>query len=580
MNRQIKHVALLAISLVMAACSDSGVVADQDSVAGGGTSGASGNNSDSGNTSDVTPQPGQLPQALGGSSMLNNMLANDAYKSAARSVANSTLPAETRGAAKNVILFIGDGMGVSTVTAARILDGQMKGGQGEENSLSWGVMPFAGLSKTYNVDAQTADSAGTMSAIMTGVKTDVGVFGVDEDVQRGQCASQAGNELVTALELAEIAGMSTGIVSTARITHATPAATYAKSVDRGWENNAVMPVEAIDQGCEDIASQLVNFEARLEARYPGLDVDGMELAMGGGRRNFLPNNPESNSSDTEEGVEGARTDGVDLTQQWKSLYPQGAYITDQVGFDAINVNDTGHVLGLFESSHMEYEANRGNDLAGEPSLAQMTAKAIDLLDNNEQGYFLSIEAGRIDHGHHAGSAFGALIDTIELSQAVQAAMEASDPADTLIIVTADHSHVFSMGGIAKRGNPILGLSVGIGQDVPALAEDGKPYTTLAYANGLGFRNFGENTNFDRTYTVDADPGRKDLSLVDTTSSGFHQETLVPLTVETHGGEDVSVYASGPGASLVTGTSEQSVLFHVMEFAADLTGRANSVLNVR
>ncbi|MFK7993895.1 MAG: alkaline phosphatase [Granulosicoccus sp.] len=505
---------------------------------------------------------------------------NNEYVDAAESVSNATIPGATRGSAKNIILFVGDGMGISTVTAARILDGQNKGQLGEENSLSWGTMPFVGLSKTYNVDSQTADSAGTMSAIMTGVKTDAGVFGVDEDVQRGVCASQAGNELITALELAEISGMSTGIVSTARITHATPAATFAKSVERNWESNADMPAESSAQGCVDVASQLVNFESRLEARYPGLDVDGMELAMGGGRRNFLPDNPALNSSDTTSAVEGARTDGVDLIARWKSLYPQGAYVSDQAGFDAINVNQTQKVLGLFDESHMEYEANRATDLAGEPSLAQMTAKAIDLLDNNASGYFLSIEAGRIDHAHHAGNAFGALTDTIQFSEAVQVAMDSSDPADTLIIVTADHSHVFTIGGIAKRGNPILGLSRGIGKPDPTLAEDGLPYTTLAYANGLGFRNFGENTNFDKTYTLDANPGRQDLSLVDTTSSGFHQESLVPLGSETHGGEDVGIYARGPGASLVTGTSEQSVLFHVMNFAADLEARANTVLNAR
>lgn len=570
-----KLCALLVTSLLLAACSDSGVEA------GGSTDNTGAPAINTGNTGIVgsnSPDPArELPLALTDSPTLNSMFNTPAYREAEQSVLASSLPVQTRGAAKNIILFVGDGMGLTTVTAARILDGQFKGQTGEENSLGWGVMPFVGLSKTYNVDAQTADSAGTMSAIMTGVKTDAGVMGVDEDAERSECLSQAGNELVSALELAEMAGMSTGVVSTTRITHATPAATYAKSVERDWENDAVMPPEALQQGCEDVASQLVNFEQRLEARYPGLDVDGIEVTMGGGRRNFLPNSAEFNSNDTESAVEGARTDGMDLTALWQTRYPQGAYVTDQAGFDAINTDDTPQLFALFDESHMEFEANRSKDLAGEPSLSQMTSTAIDVLDNNAAGYFLTVEAGRIDHGHHAGSAYGALTDTIAFSEAVSAAMDATDPADTLIIVTADHSHVFSVGGIAKRGNPILGLSVGIGQDEPVLAEDGLPYTTLAYANGLGFRNFGENTNFERTYTVDADPGRKDLSQVDTTSNGFHQEVMVPLTTETHAGEDVGIYAQGPGASLVTGTVEQSVLFHVMEFAGDLAGRANAVL---
>ena len=562
--------------LVAAACSDTSV---------NGSSGSAGNSevptgeSPPVGPDETPPVPPTAPSStLEGSTTFDNTVNNDEFRTAEQQVVATAPANETQGAARNIILFIGDGMGISTITSARILDGQFKGMTGEENVLAWGAMPYAGLTKTYNVDAQTADSAGTMSAIVTGVKTDAGVFGVDEDVVRGDCSSQSGNELVTALELAEIAGMSTGMISTARITHATPAATYSKSVERGWENDAVMPADALAQGCQDIATQLINFEANLEARYAGLDIDGIELVMGGGRRNFLPADAAFNTTDTDGGTEGARADGIDLTAQWQALYPQGDYIIDQAGFDALDVNNTPQVLGLFEGSHMEYEANRGNDLGGEPSLAEMTAKAIDMLDNNDRGYLLVIESGRIDHGHHAGSAYGALTDTIEMSQAVQVAMDATSTDNTLIMVTADHSHVFTVGGIAKRGNPILGLSVPIGSDQPVLAADGLPYTTLAYGNGLGFRNFGENTNFDRSYTVPADNNRQDLTSVETTSSGFHQEALVPLGAESHGAEDVGVYAQGPGASLVAGTSEQNVLFHVMDYAADLVSRANVILN--
>ncbi len=236
------------------------------------------------------------------------------------------------GRAKNVILFVGDGMGVSTVTAARILDGQNKGMAGEENVLSFGHFPFAGLAKTYNVDAQTPDSAGTMTAMVSGVKTDVGVIGVDEDIVRGDCDTVTGNELVTTLELAEIAGRSTGIVSTARITHATPAATYAKSADRNWEDVSDVPGAAVTAGCEDIASQLVNFEANLEARFPGVDVDGIEVVMGGGRRHFLPNDPAANSPDAVSATEGDRTDGRNLVTEWTTAYPGGTYVFDDDGF--------------------------------------------------------------------------------------------------------------------------------------------------------------------------------------------------------------------------------------------------------
>jgi len=477
---------------------------------------------------------------------------------------------ELKGKAKNVILFVGDGMGISTLTAARILEGQRKGMLGESNRLSFENFPFSGFAKTYNVDAQTPDSAGTMTAMMSGVKTDAGVLGVDADIQRGNCISVAGNEMTTALELAEIAGKSTGIISTARITHATPAATYAKSAERNWEDVSDMPADAIAAGCEDIASQLVNFEANLEARMVGVDVDGIEVVMGGGRRHFLPKDAAFNSIDASSEKEGDRNDGRDLTAEWRAKYTSGKYIVDQAGFDAINPETTTRLFGLFNESHMQYEADRANDIAGEPSLSEMTSKAIDILDNNDKGFFLTVESGRIDHAHHAGNAYNALNDTIEFAKAVQMAIDNTNPEETLIIVTADHSHVFTIAGYPKRGNPILGKVVGVGQTEESLASDGMPYTTLGYTNGLGYQNLGQETDADAAYGHENGAGRVDLTSVDTTTAGFHQEALVPLSSETHAGEDVAIFASGPGAHLVTGTNEQSIIFHIMNYAANLT----------
>ncbi len=510
---------------------------------------------------------------------------NGWYKESAATVAQTNsyiqLALTEPGAAKNIILFVGDGMGVSTVTAARILDGQQKGMSGEENSLSFGRFPFVGLSKTYNVDAQTPDSAGTMTAIISGVKTNAGILGVDEDVVRGDCESVDGNQLFTALELAEIAGLSTGIVTTARVTHATPGATYAKSPERDWEDNSMLPAAAVAAGCEDIAAQLINFKANLQDRYGsagGAQVsDGIEVVMGGGRRHFLPNIQSANSTDAISDIEGDRTDGRNLVEEWVSLYPQGVYIEDKPGFDALDSENTRQLFALFNESHMRYEADRKNDIGGEPSLSEMTAKAIDILDNNPNGYFLMVESGRIDHGHHAGNAFTALNDTVEFSRAVQAAVDGTSTDETLIIVTADHSHVFTMAGYPKRGNPILGKVVSVGSDLPSLAADGMPYTTLSYANGLGFRDMSEQTDADQIYHTKPVAGRHDLSDVDTESPGFHQEVLTPMEDETHGGEDVAIYATGPGAHLVTGSNEQSIVFHVMNHAGNLFERAAAAL---
>lgn len=481
-----------------------------------------------------------LSAADAGVTTLNNW-----YTAAEQNVSTAQSQVEVieavKGKAKNVILFVGDGMGISTVTAARILAGQNMGKMGEEHELSFDKFPYSGFVKTYNVDAQTPDSAGTMTAMVSGVKTDVGVIGVAEAVERGTCATVAGNELVSALELAEIAGKSTGVISTARITHATPAATYAKSADRNWEDISDMAIADNPEraACEDIASQLVNFESNLEARFTGLDVDGIEVVMGGGRRHFLPKDAAFNSIDAQSDVEGDRTDGRDLTAEWQTSYPSGQYIVDQAGFDTINTETASKVFALFNESHMAYEQDRHNDIAGEPSLTEMTTKAIKMLDNNEKGFFLSVESGRIDHGHHAGNASAALYDAIEFANAIQAAVDNTNPEETLIIVTADHSHVFTIAGYPKRGNPILGKVVGVGSTEPALAADDMPYTTLGYTNGRGFKDLGAETNADVGYGHDIVSVRQDLTTVDTESMGFHQESLVPKSSETHAGEDVS-----------------------------------------
>lgn len=471
--------------------------------------------------------------------------------------------------AKNVILFVGDGMGISTLTAARILQGQRNNQFGEEGYLSFESFPYSAQVKTYNVDAQTPDSAGTMTAMISGVKTDVGVIGVDEDIERGVCSTVAGNELLTATELAEIKGLATGVISTARITHATPAATYAKSADRNWEDVSDMPEDAVTTGCEDIASQLVNFEKNLEARFVGTDVDGLDFVMGGGRRHFLPKDAAANSTDAASTIEGDRTDERNLVTEWQTQYPDATYVMDQTGFDAI-ADDATKVFGLFNESHMQYEADRANDVAGEPSLTDMTTKAIEVLGKNEKGFFLTVESGRIDHAHHAGNAYNALNDTIEFAKAVQAAVDNTNPEETLILVTADHSHVFTIAGYPKRGNPILGQVVAVGKTTPSLAKDDMPYTTVGYANGLGFRNLGDETNADASYASASVAGRVELNGVDTTTPGFHQETTVPLSSETHAGEDISLHAKGPGAQLAQGVIEQNVVFHLINQALELT----------
>jgi alkaline phosphatase len=467
------------------------------------------------------------------------------------------------GPARSLILFLGDGMNLTTVTAARIREGQLRGEAGEGNQLAFERFPHTALAKTYTTDSQVAESAGTMTAIMTGAKTRSAVLSVDESVRPGDFAGVAGHELETLLEQAEQRGMATGIVTTTSVTHATPGATYAHSPDRDWENDAVLPEAARAAGFPDIARQL------LELRHG----DGIEVVLGGGRRSFRP----AGAADPEYPAQkGARLDGRDLTAEWTKRRPRSAFVWSEEQLDAVDLAATDHLLGLFDLGHMQYEADRARDPGGEPSLSKMTALAIQRLARAPKGFFLMVEGGRIDHGHHGGNAYRALGETIEFSNAVRVALEKTDPKRTLVVVTADHGHVFTMGGYAKRGNDILGKVVqaeGGGYSAhEAPAEDllGLPYTTLGYQNGPGYAGpsaeQAEGPKRFPHYPTNQRPatkGRPDLTAVDTRDPSYLQEATYPLRSETHSGEDVPVYATGPGAELFRGVVEQNYLYHAM-----------------
>ena len=481
----------------------------------------------------------------------------DWYNAGQKFVADSKRVVPNARKAKNVILFVGDGMGISTITAARILEGQMNGKTGEENRLSFENLPYVALSKTYSWDQQTSDSAPTMTAMVTGYKAREGMLSVNHNTPRGSCdaAIIAANSLPTILEQAAAAGKDTGVVSTARITHATPAATYSHTPVRDWEHNGQLPAGC---GVKDIARQLIEVSPAVKT--------SLKVAMGGGREYFRANTQFDPENVTRKGL---RTDGRDLTAEWvASRGAKAAFVYGRTGFDAATPDNTDYLLGLFERSHMQYEADRATlDVAGEPSLTEMTEKSISMLKKNPKGFFLHVEAGRIDHAHHAGNAARALLDTIELSKAVKKAYEMTDPNETLILVTADHSHVFTIAGYPHRGNDILGLvaSVPTVDGNPTTKDKdslGLPYTTLGYQNGPGYNgNLGQN----KTPTANGST-RPDLTAVNTAAVGYLQEAAIPMGSETHAGEDVAIFASGPKAYLVRGSMEQNWIYHVMKDA--------------
>nr|XP_021393567.1 alkaline phosphatase, tissue-nonspecific isozyme [Lonchura striata domestica] len=437
--------------------------------------------------------------------------------------------------AKNLILFLGDGMGVSTVTAARILKGQLHG-QGEESLLEMDKFPFVALAKTYNTNAQVPDSAGTATAYLCGVKANEGTLGVSAGVTRDRCNTTKGQEVTSILRWAKEAGKAVGIVTTTRVTHATPSAAYAHSANRDWYSDGEMPPDALQGGCKDIARQLVE------------NIPEIEVILGGGRKYMFPKNVSDVEYPHEEKQRGTRLDGRNLVQAWREAKPRGKvaeYVWHRQGLLALNLSRVDFLLGLFEPGDMMYELDRNNNT--DPSLSEMVSVAIRMLQKNPRGFFLLVEGGRIDHGHHEGKAKQALHEAVELDRAIGLATRLTSTQDTLSVVTADHSHVFTFGGYTPRGNPIFGLAP-MQSDV-----DRKPFTSILYGNGPGYKIVAGE--------------RENVSAVDFAHADYQAQSAVPLRQETHGGEDVAVFARGPMAHLLHGVHEQNYIPHAMAYAA-------------
>ncbi|XP_033105139.1 alkaline phosphatase-like [Anneissia japonica] len=422
--------------------------------------------------------------------------------------------------AKNIIIFIGDGMGIPTVTAARILQGQKIGKSGEEHVLSWEMFPHVGLSKTYNIDSQTPDSAGTATAYLCGTKTNRGVIGQDGRAKRSNCLSSYGSDVDSILKLAKDAGKSVGIVTTTRLTHATPSALYAHVPERNWECDADIPDEESGLGCKDIALQFVE----------NIDID---VALAGGRGKFLGDNMRDPEHDL---LPGQRKDRRNLIKEWIDSKPPEStthYVWNQADFDEINPEETDHLLGLFDYGSMNYESFRFNDTAGEPSIAEMTEKAIRILKKNDKGFFLLVE----------GNTYGrSRKNLLKFNHHFMKLFLLFSPSLSLLII-----YIFDC-----KVDGAVGL-------------DGLPYTTLSYANGpggivtlAGFTIFGRRL----------DPGNI------TESKIYIQQALVPRFTGSHGGEDVSIYAEGPMAHLLHGVHEQNYIMHVMKYAACLGDNTN------
>ena len=344
----------------------------------------------------------------------------------------------------------------------------------------------------------------------------------------GEIQQTNGNPVPTLTEFAIAKGKATGAVTTTRFTHATPAATYAHSCHRDAEYEIAR--QAVPGGA--------GFNNKLGA--------GLDVMMGGISYYWRP----FVAGSTPRG----RPDGRDLIAE---LQRQGyTYVNDRTALLTVPSTSGTKLVALFDfalsQGHMSYNADR--DPAKEPSLAEMTVKAIDILSNNSNGYFLMVEGGRIDHALHGTNAKRALEDTIAFDDAIKAALAKVDLTNTLVVVTADHDHTMAFNGYGKIGSPILGNNINYQTGKPSLDADGMPYSTLVFGNG---------------------PNRKDVRVaIDTAiveGLDYQQESAIRVGNgnESHGGGDVQLYAAGAAAKTFKGTIDNTKVFSLVKAAGGL-----------
>jgi len=235
---------------------------------------------------------------------------------------------------------------------------------------------------------------------------------------------------------AQEAGKWAGLVTTARVTHASPAGVYAHVAERGWEHDDKITKDGCSaEHITDIARQLVEGPVGKDLR----------VVLGGGRSYFRDKKLKD-----EEGISGLRKDGRDLINDWledkDEQNAEAQYVWSGTGLKEVDLNSTDYLLGLFTTSHCSYNGDRIRQQLDEPSLSEMTEAAIKLLSRSEQGYFLFVESGRIDMAHHSTKAHKALEETEEFHRTIEMARKMTSEEDTLIVVTSDHSHTMSING--------------------------------------------------------------------------------------------------------------------------------------
>lgn len=310
---------------------------------------------------------------------------------------------EARAEAKYVFYFIGDGMGAAQ---RQLAEYYLQAKEDDtEAKLLINKLPQTAINTTHSADTLITDSAAAGTALACGVKTNNGVIAQLPD----------GTDVETLQEAAEAAGMATGVASTTRVTHATPASFISHNIARGDENG--IAVDMIDSG--------------------------VDYLVGGGLRHFVPGGFKDVQADVfGSTIKSKRTDDRNLFAEFK----QAGYIAEYGAmgakqFESYEPKAGDRYVNLFSYSHMPYTIDAINSSEYDvPSLADMTKKGIELLSQDEDGFFFMIEGGRIDHACHPNDAAAAIQDTLAFDDAVAQAYDfyLDHPEETLIVVVGDH----------------------------------------------------------------------------------------------------------------------------------------------
>ena len=437
--------------------------------------------------------------------------------------------------AKNVILFIGDGMGLVSRQVARILSKGIT--QGKYNGFLEMELLNDGLAllNTSGYDSLVTDSANSASAYATGHKSVVNAMGVYENSNPDPLAHPKVENIAELVKRA--AGMSVGVVTTSNITDATPAAMVAHTRRRAEQNF--------------IAGEMLK----------------ADVVLGGGSQQFLP-----------QSTPGSRRKGDrNLIEEFKgkgyAFAGSRAELTAAKG---------GKILGLFNLDNMNVYLDREvlkdpDVLKGfndQPTLPEMTKKAIDVLSRNENGFFLMVEGACIDKQLHVMDWERSAYDTIEFDKAIAVAREfAAKNGSTLILATADHSHGISITGTyhekdGKTGRAAVRTYAAstfptfADADGDGFPENPAPDVTLAveYAN---HPDYYEDFKFHEKPTAPAVmSGDVAVANIRRAPKGAFYPGNIPgaESQEVHAADDVPLSAGGPGADYFKGVMDNTEVF--------------------